>query len=59
MDIEQLSSQVANVYDDNSFIRVDHSRREQPTDNQRSSYVSQINFDLKVDLIDLIDVLSL
>ncbi|KNB16631.1 hypothetical protein FOXG_14450 [Fusarium oxysporum f. sp. lycopersici 4287] len=33
MDIEQLSSQAANVYDDNSFIRVDHSRREQPTDN--------------------------
>ncbi|EXL65810.1 hypothetical protein FOPG_17984 [Fusarium oxysporum f. sp. conglutinans race 2 54008] len=26
MDIEQLSSQAANVYDDNRFIRVDHSR---------------------------------
>ncbi|KAJ0133861.1 Uncharacterized protein HZ326_23075 [Fusarium oxysporum f. sp. albedinis] len=33
MDIEQLSSQAANVYDDSSFIRVDHSRREQPSDN--------------------------
>ncbi|EXK23340.1 hypothetical protein FOMG_19879 [Fusarium oxysporum f. sp. melonis 26406] len=32
MDIEQLSSQAANVYDDNSFIRVDHNLRDQPTD---------------------------
>jgi hypothetical protein len=33
MDSQQLISQAINAYDDNSFIRVDDSRREQPADN--------------------------
>ncbi|KAF5234960.1 hypothetical protein FOXYS1_15680 [Fusarium oxysporum] len=33
MDSQQLISQAVNAYDDNSFIRVDDSRREQPADN--------------------------
>ena len=33
MDIEEPSIQAVNAYDDNSFIRIDDSRREQPTDN--------------------------
>ena len=34
MDSQQPSSQAAvNAYDDNSFIRIDDSRREQPADN--------------------------
>ncbi|KAJ0128414.1 Uncharacterized protein HZ326_28491 [Fusarium oxysporum f. sp. albedinis] len=33
MDSQQPISQAVNAYDDNSFIRVDASRREQPADN--------------------------
>jgi hypothetical protein len=33
MDSQQLISQAVNAYDDNSFIRVDDSRREQLADN--------------------------
>jgi hypothetical protein len=33
MDSQQLSSQAVNAYDDNRFIRIDNSRREQPADN--------------------------
>jgi hypothetical protein len=31
--IQQLISQAVDAYDDNSFIRIDDSRREQPADN--------------------------
>jgi hypothetical protein len=33
MDTEEPSSQALNAYDDDSFIRIDDSRREQPADN--------------------------
>lgn len=47
MDSQQLSSQAVNAYDDNSFICIDDSRREQPADNTCRP-ISRLGFGLRV-----------